>query len=908
MIHRHSPFLFSSRCSPRRLRACGAVAVIFALLSQPSALAQQIDISGRVVDAEVAEPLPGVVVEIVTGSGRVVGSATTDSDGEFRLTGIPPGRYRVVFSAFGYETRRLDGVAASEGSVSVGVVELTSRAFRLNPVVVSVSRDGEKALDAPASVYSVGTEEIEERPATTSIDHVRGLPAVDIITSGLTTRSVAVRGFNSLVNDALLFLTDNRRSSVPSLRVNAFHGVPTTDEDIERIEVVLGPASALYGPNSAHGVMHVITRSPLDDQGTTVSLMGGERGVFQGSFRHAGLVSENVGYKISGMYFRGDDWRYTDPVEDSLRDLAIDRGADPDTLLIGRRNFDVGRYTVDGRLDFGLDDRSTLVLSGGLNHAISIIALSPSSAVQIVGNDDTYLQARFRRGQLFAQAHVTWLDQTESSYLLRTGARVPQNNFEAVGQVQHATDLGDRQRFIYGADLIRSVPDTYGGLHGRNEDEDETTEIGGYLQSETLLSPMLEVVAAARLDYHDLLGELVFSPRAALVFKPAEGHDLRLTYNRAFTQPGNTVLFIDLLITPPGLLYPIRVAGGSSTGFSFRRDCSSPLVEEGLCMRSPFTPEGVGGPLQLLPLDATLFWDEAVEIVAAGDPEAGDILGLMAQPDATQVGSVMRLLGDVVEDVADVDPLKPEITNTIEVGYKGFIADRLFLGLDVYYSRVEDFIGPALFITPNVFMERASVEAYIASEANRLGLVLTEEEIATLAAGMANAPVSIVTPEDPPDPESPVDILLSRRNFGGVGLWGADVGATLLATRELSFTGSYSFVSESFFANLDGHADVVLNAPRNKASLSARYAHGRLGLAAELRGRYVEGFQVIDGAMVGPVDTYTLLDAYVTYALPLSRRTEIVLTGLNIFDHWHQEIPGAPYIGRLVMLQLRASF
>jgi iron complex outermembrane receptor protein len=907
MIHRRSLFLICFGRPGRLFLACGAVTVIFAVLSQPPALAQQVDISGRVVDAEVAVPLPQVVVEIVTGSGRVVGSATTDSDGEFRLIGMPPGRYRVVFSAFGYETHRLDGVAASEGSVSVGVVELTSRAFRLNPVVVSVSRDGEKALDAPASVYSVSTEEIEGRPATTSVDHVRGLPAVDIITMGLARHSVAVRGFNGVANDALLFLTDNRRSAVPSMRFNVFDAMPTTDDDLERIEVVLGPASALYGPNSAHGVLHVITRSPLDDQGTTVSLSGGERGVFQGSFRHAGLASENVGYKISGMYFRGDEWRYTDPVEAGIRERAIDAGADPDTLLIGQRNFDTGRYTVDGRLDFRLDDRSTLLLSGGLNHAISNIVLSPSSAVQLLGANRTYLQAQFRRGQLFLQAYGHWLDQNDRSYMLRNGRRVPQDNFEFVGQIQHATDLGDRQRFIYGADLIRSVPNTYGVLHGHNEDEDEITEIGGYLQSETLLSPMFEVVAAARLDYHDLLGELVFSPRAALVFKPAEGHDLRLTYNRAFRQPGNTMFFIDLVVIP-GALYPRRAAGGADTGFSFRRDCSSPLVEEGLCMRSPFTSDGVGGPLELLPLDATLFWDEAVEIVAAGDPEAGNILALMAQPDAAQVGSVMRLGGEAVGDVADVDPLRPEITNTIEVGYKGFIADRLFLGLDVYYRRVEDFIGPALVITPNVFMERVSVEAYIASEADRLGLALTEEEIAALAAEMADAPVAIVTPEDPPDSESPTDVLQARRNFGEVDLWGADVGATLLATRELSFTGSYSFVSENFFANLDGHADVSLNAPRNKASLVARYANGRLGLAAELRGRYVEGFQVIDGRMVGPVDKYTLLDASVTYALPLSYRTELMLSGLNIFDHRHQEIPGAPYIGRLVMLQLRVSF
>ena len=97
----------------------------------------------------------------------------------------------------------------------------------------------------------------------------------------------------------MLTLTDNRIARVPSLRLNAYNFIPVTNDDIERIELVLGPGSALYGPNSANGVMHIITRSPLDQQGTNVNVGLGERSVRRFSARHAGKIGEDLGYKLS---------------------------------------------------------------------------------------------------------------------------------------------------------------------------------------------------------------------------------------------------------------------------------------------------------------------------------------------------------------------------------------------------------------------------------------------------------------------------------------------------------------------------------------------------------------------------------------------------------------------------------
>src|SRR5678809_602720 len=116
----------------------------------------------------------------------------------------------------------------------------------------------------------------------------------------------------------------------------------------ERVEVLLGPASALYGPNSANGVLHIITKSPFTSQGTTLTLDGGERSILRGSGRHAGLIGSKAGYKLSGEYFTGSDWKYYDPGEPGTY------GANAPVARRGQevvRNFDVKRYAGEARLD-----------------------------------------------------------------------------------------------------------------------------------------------------------------------------------------------------------------------------------------------------------------------------------------------------------------------------------------------------------------------------------------------------------------------------------------------------------------------------------------------------------------------------------------------------------------------------
>jgi outer membrane receptor for ferrienterochelin and colicins len=196
-----------------------------------------------------------------------VAGALTGTSGAYRIAGIPAGTYTVRFTLAGWSLVEETDVGVTAGQTSNVSVTLSERSFSLNPITVTASKRMEKALEAPAAIEVVSREAIAERPAVTPSEQVKEQAGVDFVNTGLQQNYVVVRGFNNIFSGATLNLTDYRISRVPSLRVNVSHFTPTTSFDLERVEVVLGPGSALYGPNAANGVIHYLTQSPIDDPG-----------------------------------------------------------------------------------------------------------------------------------------------------------------------------------------------------------------------------------------------------------------------------------------------------------------------------------------------------------------------------------------------------------------------------------------------------------------------------------------------------------------------------------------------------------------------------------------------------------------------------------------------------------------
>ncbi|MGI9627228.1 MAG: TonB-dependent receptor domain-containing protein [Longimicrobiales bacterium] len=882
-----------------------ALAVVLLGLAAPVA-AQDGTLIGRVIDAESAAPLSGAAVQVVGQTGL----QSTNQSGQFQVS-LPAGTYSVVVTLIGHETGRMDGIDVSAGQTTNIELALRSQALVLNPVVVTASRRQEKTLDAPASISTVSSAEIARIAAPTITDHVAALPGIDRVQTGLTQSNIVARGFNNVFSGSLLTIQDNRYARVPSLRLNANNMIPATDLDVERIEVSLGPGAALYGPNAANGVMHIITSSPIDRQGTSVSLAGGERSVFHGQFRSAVSTSDRFGFKISGQYFRGDDFEFVDPVE------TLAAQADPTNPLIGARVPEAERYSADARFDFRFENDAELVINGGLNSLGSSVELTGVGAGQADDWQYRYGQARFTSGRLFAQAFINQSDAGDS-FLLRTGGPIVDKSRALAAQVQHGIDVGERQSFTYGIDWQSTEPRTGGTITGRNEDDDKISEIGAYLHSETALSDKLDFVAAVRVDDHSRLTDVNFSPRAALVFKPAEDQTFRATFNRAFSTPTSNNLFLDLLAAQipivPGINYDVRTLGVPSGGFTFDDECAGGFMD--FCMRSPFMPGQ-------LPANAPAFWDALVaQLVPAalqpalsspgalpGDPALGTVFRRFDQV-AAQTGEGSPFPLDIA-GIGNIGDIQSTINNTIELGYKGLINDKVLLAVDVYRSAVSDFVGPLRVETPNVFLDPGSVQDFVLSRlSSAIGSgAVTPEEAAAIIEGLAGVPLGTVVPDQVDTP----DLVLTYRNFGDVDFWGADLSAQILVSDRVRLNGSYSFVSEECFDfNEDGSCqsadDIALNAPTNKGSLGLSFDDQSSGFSAQGRFRSTGGFPTNSGVYVGDIESYTVVDAGLGYRLPFQPSTRVSLNVTNLLNNEHREFIGAPEIGRLLLFRVQYDF
>jgi hypothetical protein len=355
---------------------------------------ETITISGVVRD-EKKLPMPGATV---LQKGTANGTATDDA-GKFTLK-VPKDCKELVVSYIGYDEKTIS-IDPSKGPVSL-TIDMASSNLSLNQVVVSVSRRKEKMIDAPASISVLGQEEISRNVVTSVADQLKTTSGIDIIRTGLVSSDVVVRGLNDIFSTAALYVVDNRIGAVPSLRVNAQQLTPVIDLDYDKIEVVRGPASALYGPNASSGVISILTKSPLEQEKkfeTTISMMSGftvldtsyyrnrtynlngtpynngspiSGNIINPEIRTSGkLLDGKFGYKVSASYFQGQDYPVIDPREPYTGDTMVFGTArngvvfSPDTIKykvgnkdtsrldtrVFRKDFFIRKWTTDARID-----------------------------------------------------------------------------------------------------------------------------------------------------------------------------------------------------------------------------------------------------------------------------------------------------------------------------------------------------------------------------------------------------------------------------------------------------------------------------------------------------------------------------------------------------------------------------
>jgi len=904
---------------------------LFLAVAPFSLSAQQGTLTGTVRDEASGSLLTGRDVQIRGGGEtRIV---QTNNQGQYSVE-LPAGTYDLAMVlVLGYDDRSFQNVRVPAGETTTFDLQLLPQAILLDGLTITGDRKplGEPVVRPAQGVMILRNIVSSPNPS----DALVAVGPVSVITAGLQSSHPVVRGFNNVFSGALHMLTDYRLAGVPSLRVNLLHFIPSIAEDIDRIEVVLGPSSALYGPNTANGIIHMITKSPLESQGTSVTLGGGGRSLFEGGLRSAFLINENFGFKISGKYMRGDEWDYEDPAEQAGREFA---DANPDACLndkavrgldpadaqtacarIGVRDFDVERWGLEARADYRFADDGIVVGTYGRNNS-SGIELTGLGAGQTSNWVYEFFQARVRKGRFFSQAYYNTSDAGDS-FLLGDGVPLVDQSSLFVGQVQQGFVLADgRQEFTVGADYFATRPDSRGTIYGSYEDDDDINEWGGYLLSRTGINDQLDLVLAGRLDKNSVLPNSVFSSRVALVYAPQEGHNIRLSYNRAFSTPSSLNYFLDIsggvargAIGPLG--YTGRAYGSGRNGWSLQNPDGTLRG-----MRSPFNPDGAG---QLLEADVDVMWPLAIGVLESqGVIDSGTAALLVSlAPTNSDIAreqldvntGLRETVGTPGAVLPDLPPIRESYTETFELGWSGLVADdRLSITADVYYMKKNDFVSPLVVETPLLFLNEGEIVTFLTP-------FVGAPTAAALGAGIAMLPIGVVSSDQVG--AQAADLIASYRNVGDIDLWGADIAFSLRITNRWDVGGSYSHMSEDYF-EITGGSPIALNAPKDKGSLSLNFHDVVSGLNASGRVRYTSGFPAQSADFRGTacipvpegeprplfeencVDKFAIFDLNAGYAVPNTAAT-VQLSINNVFNTGYRSFPGVPKIGRLAIIRVK---
>ncbi|MDC0593856.1 carboxypeptidase-like regulatory domain-containing protein [Candidatus Marinimicrobia bacterium] len=565
----------------------------------------------------------------VTVEGTDMG-ASSNQDGSFSISGLSDGDYTLTASYIGYDAASAM-VSVSGGQAANVNLTLESGNVRLNQVVVSASFKKELVTEAPASVEVFGGAELEARGATTIADVLSNRAGVETMKTGLEGSNVTVRGFNGVFSGAIHAVVDNRWTRAPVVNAQLLQFMAPDDSDIQRVELVRGPASPMYGPDTQQGVIAMFSKSPFN-QGNRVAVTVGERDYMKVYARIAHQWGARAATRIAISHRSFNDWEANMPATQAeanaqghnyweptmiRRGLAtpvypfISYGGENDPYKDpagGSPNdaafdFNPEATTVDMKTEFRPDLRSNLTLNFRM---ANVSAIEMTGVGRALADDATlyqaqlsYLRQGFLGGDLFLNLFTNWNDQ-KSTYNLSTGNIVYDESSNLAFQLQHNVELNNGQSLVWGGDMLQRTPDTQGTINGKNEDIDDFDNIGAYFSYEKKWDNGVKFVGTGRMDSNNYLSDIgtdfVFAPKVALVWSPEDVRGtFRLTYGENIDLPGNFTKNLDIAVLGTNLVYgangldftspalgglpfqpdfQAKAMGSTTTGWTYNRDAN----------------------------------------------------------------------------------------------------------------------------------------------------------------------------------------------------------------------------------------------------------------------------------------------------------------------------------------------
>ncbi|MFC2175447.1 TonB-dependent receptor domain-containing protein [Bacteroidota bacterium] len=484
------------------------------------AQSQEGTISGSVTDGVTSVPFANVIL-----SGSIFG-ASADENGYFELKNIPFGKYQLQISSVGFVPFSKKVVLNSK-SLQLGGLQMAPSVLGLDEVVVTGTMKETFVSTSPIKIDVVSSKFFEQTTTPTNlveaINLVNGVE--EVVGCGVCfTNSISING---LPGPYTAILVDGSPLYGNLASVYGLNSIPTSM--IERMEVIKGPNSTLYGSEAVAGVINIITKRPIDQPLVSVNIMGTTHGELFGDI----AVSTPIGKRLNVS--NGASLAYVDVFEDQNLDgfgdfVSMDRVSVFSKWQLDRkdrRHFSLmAKYYYEDRRN-GVED-----------------FLKKRAYRSLRGNDSIYGESIFtHRAEVFGTydlpiSEKIWVDY---SFSYHNQNSVYGSNFYIAKQyIGFANFIWSRQ---FGKN------DLLVGLTGRYQWYDDNTvattdSIKGFLKGQVtpgifvqddwkVVEDKLNILGGVRLDYYQAHGA-IFSPRLSLKYKPAKWTTIRGNFGTGF--------------------------------------------------------------------------------------------------------------------------------------------------------------------------------------------------------------------------------------------------------------------------------------------------------------------------------------------------------------------------------------
>ena len=448
---------------------------------------------------------------------------------------------------------------------------------REETVVVTASKTETTVVNAPATLSVITEQQLITAPAQNYGDLLRAVPGLNVIQLSARDVQMTSRQSTSTLVNSQLALLDGRSIYLDFFGLVLWDFVPTNINDIKQIEVVRGPASAVWGANALTGVVNIITKSPREaargGQGTNLIFGGGiinrdaspvgqslgTGNSYSAAFSTNQAPSETWSYRIAGGFFHSD--AFPRPVGV----VPLDHHPlDPSESVGGGQlppfaNSPTNQPKLDVRVDQEVGGGGRMTYSAGIAGTKGIIhtGIGPFD-IRFDSQHKSYMgygKIGYAKGALKINAFTNLVDAEAPNLLSTDLHNVPillsfrTKTFDL--EAGHSTVVAAKHILSYGGNVRRNTFDISIAPTAKDR-----TELGAYFQDEIFFNAF-RFTLGGRVDKFGNLEKAVFSPRITAMYKPLASHSIRVSFNRAFRAPSVINNYLDVGIKAPGADFPL---------------------------------------------------------------------------------------------------------------------------------------------------------------------------------------------------------------------------------------------------------------------------------------------------------------------------------------------------------------